>query len=85
MMNIREEIKKSVTKTLKSLGYGEEYLVKVLKPKEASFGDYSVSVAMEIAKKEGKNPSEIASQIKGFPWQEISTTSSPVKERPSAK
>jgi len=63
-MNIREEIKEIVSKSLKSLGYGEEFLVKVLKPKEASFGDYSVSVAMEIAKKEGKNPSEIAEKIK---------------------
>jgi len=64
MMNIREEIKKSISKALKTLGYGEEFLVKVLKPKESSFGDYSVSVAMEIAKKEGKNPFEIATQIK---------------------
>lgn len=63
-MNIREEIKKSVAKSLNSLGYGEEFLVKVLKPKEASFGDYSVSVAMEIAKKEGINPFEVATQIK---------------------
>ena len=64
MMNIREEIKSVVSKSLKSLGYGEEFLVKVSKPKESSFGDYSVSVAMEIAKKEGKNPTEIASKIK---------------------
>ncbi len=49
---------------MKSLGYGEEFLVKVSKPKESSFGDYSVSVAMEIAKKEGKNPTEIALKIK---------------------
>jgi arginyl-tRNA synthetase len=63
-MNIREEIKKSVAKALKSLGHGEEFLVKVLKPKEASFGDYSVSVAMEIAKKEGVNPFEVATKIK---------------------
>lgn len=64
MMNIREEIKKSVSKSLKSLGYGEEFLVKVLKPKEASFGDYSISVAMEIAKKEGANPFDVAEKIK---------------------
>lgn len=63
-MNIREEIKNSVSKSLKSLGYGDEFLVKVSKPKEASFGDYSVSVAMEIAKKEGANPFEIAEKIK---------------------
>jgi arginyl-tRNA synthetase len=63
-MNIREEIKNSVSKSLKSLGYGDEFVVKVLKPKEASFGDYSVSVAMEIAKKEGHNPAEIAEKIK---------------------
>jgi arginyl-tRNA synthetase len=64
MMNIREEIKRSVVEALKSLNYGDEFLIKVLKPKESSFGDYSISVAMEIAKKEGKNPFEIAEQIK---------------------
>lgn len=64
LMNIREEIKNNVSKSLKSLGYGDEFMIKVLKPKEASFGDYSVSVAMEIAKKEGKNPTEIALKIK---------------------
>lgn len=62
-MNIREEIKKSVLGALKSLGYGEEFLVKVSKPKEASLGDYSVSIAMEIAKKEGKDPFEVAKEI----------------------
>ncbi|MFA5431343.1 MAG: arginine--tRNA ligase [Candidatus Paceibacterota bacterium] len=64
MINFREEIKKDVSKSLKSLGCGEEFLVKVLKPKETSFGDYSVSVAMEIAKKEGANPFDIAEKIK---------------------
>lgn len=64
MINIREEIRTSVLESLKSLGYGDEFLIKVLKPKEASFGDYSVSVAMEIAKKEGKDPKEIAQKIK---------------------
>jgi len=63
-MNIREEIKNNILKALKSLGYGDEFLVKVLKPKESSFGDYSVGIAMEIAKKEGKNPNEIAEKIR---------------------
>ncbi len=63
MTDIRKEIKHIVSKSLKSLGYGEDFSIKVLRPKESSFGDYSVSVAMEIAKKEGKNPFEIATKI----------------------
>ena len=64
MINIREEIINTVLKSLKALGYGESFSVKVLRPKDSSFGDYSVSVAMEIAKKEGKNPFEVAEAIK---------------------
>jgi len=63
-MNIREEIKNIVLKSLKSLGHEGDFAIKVLRPQKASFGDYSVSVAMEIAKKEGKNPMEIAEMIK---------------------
>jgi len=63
-MNIREEIKKDVLKSLKTLGYEGDFSIKVLRSQKASFGDYSVSVAMEIAKKEKKNPMEIAEKIK---------------------
>jgi len=63
-MNIREEIKNNVSKSLKTLGYEGDFAIKVLRPQKTSFGDYSVSVAMEIAKKKGKNPMEIAEMIK---------------------
>lgn len=63
-MNIREEIKNSVLKSLKVLGYEGDFSIKVLRSQKASFGDYSVSVAMEIGKKEGKNPMETAEKIK---------------------
>jgi arginyl-tRNA synthetase len=63
-MSIRDEIRNSVSKALKSLGYEGDSSVKVLRPQKASFGDYSVSIAMEIAKKEGKNPMEMAEKLK---------------------
>lgn len=63
-MSIREEIKNSVFKSLKALGYEGDFSIKVLRSQKASFGDYSVSVAMEIAKKQGRNPIEIAEKIK---------------------
>ncbi|MDD5098289.1 MAG: arginine--tRNA ligase [Candidatus Pacebacteria bacterium] len=63
-MNIREEIRKSVIESLKNNGFNGDFSVKVLRPKEASFGDYSISVAMEIGKAEKNNPMEIAEKIK---------------------
>ena len=63
-MNIREEIRKSVLESLKRIRFKKDYTIKVLRPKEASFGDYSVSIAMEMGKAEGKNPIEIAEKIK---------------------
>lgn len=39
-------------------------IISVLKPKEKSFGDYAINVAMEIGKKENRNPMEIAEAIK---------------------
>jgi arginyl-tRNA synthetase len=63
-MSIREEIKNSVLKALKILGYEGDFSIKVLRSQKASFGDYSVSVAMEVAKLEKKNPMEVAEKIK---------------------
>ena len=63
-MNIREEIKNSVLKALKTLGYEGDFSIKVLRSQKASFGDYSVSVAMEVAKTEKKNPMEVAEKLK---------------------
>jgi len=64
MSNIREEIKNSVSKALKSSGYEGDFSIKVLRSLKSSFGDYSVSIAMEIGKKEGKNPMEVAEKLK---------------------
>lgn len=63
-MNIREEIRNSVLKAVKSSGYEGDFSIKVLRPQKSSFGDYSVSIAMEIGKKEGKNPVEVAERLK---------------------
>ncbi|MFA5714492.1 MAG: arginine--tRNA ligase [Candidatus Paceibacterota bacterium] len=63
-MSIREEIKNSVLKALKALEYEGDFSIKVLRSQKASFGDYSVSVAMEVAKLEKKNPMEVAEKIK---------------------
>ncbi|HNY36271.1 MAG TPA: arginine--tRNA ligase [Candidatus Pacearchaeota archaeon] len=63
-MNIREEIKNSILKSIEFLDYKGDFSVKVLKSQKSSSGDYFVNIAMEIAKKEGKDPMEIAKKIK---------------------
>jgi len=63
-MEIKEVIKNSVLDSLKSIGYREDFVIKISRPQKSSFGDYSVSIAMEIARKEKKNPIEIAEKIK---------------------
>lgn len=45
-------------------GIGETAGIQVLKPKEKSFGDYSINAAMEIAKKKNQNPMEVAEILK---------------------
>lgn len=64
-MNIKEEIKKNILESLKILGYEENLPIKIVRPQKTSFGDYSASIAMELGKKNGENPMEIASKIKG--------------------
>ena len=63
-MNIREEIKSSVLKSIKTLGYEGDFSIKVSRTQKASLGDYFVNVAMEIGKKENKDSMEIAEKIK---------------------
>lgn len=63
-MNIREEIKNSILKSIKILDYKGDFLIKISKSQKSSSGDYFVGIAMEIAKKEGKDPMEIANKIK---------------------
>lgn len=64
VMNIREEIKNSVLKSIKILDYEGDFLVKVLRPRKSSSGDYSVNVAIEIGKRENKDAMEIAERIR---------------------
>ncbi|MFA5207659.1 MAG: arginine--tRNA ligase [Candidatus Paceibacterota bacterium] len=63
-MNIREEIKSSVLKSIKALDYKGDFSVKVSRTQKTSHGDYFVNVALEIAKKEDKDSMEIAEKIK---------------------
>ena len=63
-MNIREEIKKSVLNSLEALQIEGGFAIKVSRPQKSSFGDYSISVAMEIAKEKKENPMEVAERIK---------------------
>jgi arginyl-tRNA synthetase len=63
-MNIREEIKSSVLKSIKDLDYKGDFSVKVLRTQKSSLGDYFVNIAIEIGKKEDKDPMEIAEKIK---------------------
>jgi arginyl-tRNA synthetase len=63
-MSIRAEIKKNILEVLKLLGYEENIPIKIVRPQKSSFGDYSVSVAMELGKSNGDNPMKIAEKIK---------------------
>ena len=63
-MNLREEIKNSVLMSLKILKY-EGFLVKVLRSQKALMGDYYVNIAIEIGKRDGVDPMEVAEKIKG--------------------
>jgi arginyl-tRNA synthetase len=64
-MNIREEIKNSVLISLKILKYEGDFSVKVLRSSKSFLGDYYVSIAMEIGKRDGIDPMEVAEKIKG--------------------
>ena len=62
-MLIRNEIQKIVKNSLKKEGFsGIEF--QVLKAKERVHGDYSLSVALEIAKRNKVNPIEVGNQLK---------------------
>ena len=63
-MNIRESIEKSVLESLEELQIEDVFPIKVSRIQRSSFGDYSVSVAMEIAKAKKENPMEVAEKIK---------------------
>ena len=54
-------MKKKIEELLKEALQGQK--VEVVIPKESSHGDYSSSVALSMAKQEGKNPREVAESI----------------------
>lgn len=51
---------------LESIGFEDKSVVEVLKTKDKQFGDYTSNVSMRISKALGKNPIEIAEEIKIF-------------------
>jgi arginyl-tRNA synthetase len=61
-MKIKEDIKKIVEKAIKKEGF-ESVNIQILNPKNKEHGDFSVSCALEIAKKENKNPIEVAEAL----------------------
>jgi len=62
-MLIRNEIKHIVQKSLKKEGF-EEIDFQVLRSKDRKHGDYSLSTALEIGKKQKTNPIEVANKLK---------------------
>ena len=62
-MLIRNEIKKVVKNSLKKEGFLETEF-QILRSKERAHGDYSLSIALEIGKKNKVNPIEIANKLK---------------------
>ncbi|MDB5183249.1 MAG: argS [Candidatus Saccharibacteria bacterium] len=56
-----EEISRVISGLVQKL-YGEEVIAVLTRPEE-QFGDYATNVALQLAKKLGKNPREVAEQI----------------------
>ena len=61
---MKEQIEKQIKEVLKNLGISEEINFSVEHPENFMNGDYSTNVAMVCAKKIGKNPRELAENIK---------------------
>jgi arginyl-tRNA synthetase len=59
---LKEYIKQILQKALSVSGYPDLPII-IERPKDEKFGDYSSNIAMVIAKKEKKNPRELASKI----------------------
>lgn len=62
-MNIKQEIIKSLDEVLEAYGVSD-FEVKLEIPQESSHGDYSCNIALQLSKKLGKNPREIADELK---------------------
>lgn len=61
---MKEQIEKKIKEILKNLGIFEEVNFSIEHPEDFKNGDYSTNVAMVCAKKIGKNPKELAENIK---------------------
>lgn len=61
-MSLVRDTEKYLTETINNLGYEIES-VKLEKSKMPEFGQYQINVAMQFAKKYGKNPRDIAAEI----------------------
>ncbi len=51
---------------LESIGFEDKSVIEVLKTKDKQFGDYTSNVSLRISKTLGKNPMEVAEEIKTF-------------------
>jgi arginyl-tRNA synthetase len=61
---ITEEIKNILKKALKNANFSIPEDISIEQPEKKEFGDYSTNVALILAKKENKNPREVADIIK---------------------
>ncbi|MBP9718214.1 arginine--tRNA ligase [Candidatus Gracilibacteria bacterium] len=58
-----QTVRKAMLAAVKKAGYSYENEIKVEYPSEAAHGDYSSPVALELAKREGKKPREVADEL----------------------
>jgi len=61
---MKEKLQKLIKEAILSLNLGKDETILVEFPKDEKLGDYSTNVALVLAKKIGKNPLEIAENIK---------------------
>jgi len=63
-MEIIKDLKKIIFDACKKLGLAiDEKDIKIEHPQDVTFGDYSTNIAMVLAKKEGKNPRDLANSV----------------------
>jgi len=65
-----EEIKKSLVRVIRDFGVFGEIKISLEHPSDLAHGDYSTNVAMELAKKQNKNPKELAEEIVSK-WKDV--------------
>lgn len=61
-MSLIKDMENYITKVINDLGYDIEN-VRIEKSKIPEFGQYQINVSMQLAKKYGKNPREVATEI----------------------